>query len=183
MAGQSGWKLESLSPELGGRLFDIQGTMSIGRAQDSDICIALIGMSRRHARITVCEDGLLVEDLDQMCAAAINLNLTLSTDGSCGPSDHLTVPAATPVTYCYTVSNVAPVTVTTHTLVDNVFGPLLTDWSYTLAPGSSVSYSLTVPATQSATHLATWTANGNAAAQATATLTVTHPVYLPLLRK
>lgn len=127
--------------------------------------------------------NLLVEDLEQMCAAAINLNLTLSTDGSCGTSQHLTVPEGTPVTYCYTVSNVAPVTVTTHTLVDNVFGPLLTDWVYTLAPGSTTSYSLTVPATQSATHLATWTANGSAAAHTAATLTVTHPVYMPLLRK
>ncbi len=72
MAVQSGWKLESLSPELGGRQFDIDGTMSIGRAQESDICIALIGMSRRHARITVCEDGLLVEDLDSSNGTYIN---------------------------------------------------------------------------------------------------------------
>lgn len=72
MTAQSGWKLESLSPELGGRQFEVQGTMSIGRAQESDICIALIGMSRRHARVTVCEDGLLVEDLDSSNGTYIN---------------------------------------------------------------------------------------------------------------
>lgn len=72
MATQSVWRLESVSPELGGRQFDIQGTMSVGRAQESDICIALIGLSRRHARITVCEDGLLVEDLDSSNGTYIN---------------------------------------------------------------------------------------------------------------
>ena len=128
--------------------------------------------------------NLLVEDLGQTCAAAINLALTLSTDGSCGLTNNLTVPAGTPVTYCYTVHNVAPVTVTTHTLVDNVLGTLLNNWGYVLLPGASTQYTITVPATQSNTHQATWTVDGGAAAaQTTATLTVSHHLYLPLLHK
>lgn len=72
MAEQSGWRLESLTPEMGGKQFEIKGSMSIGRAQESDICIALIGMSRRHARVTVCQEGLLVEDLNSSNGTYIN---------------------------------------------------------------------------------------------------------------
>ena len=72
MTAKSGWKLESLSAELGGKQFDIHGSMTVGRSQESDICIALIGMSRRHATLTVAEDGLLVEDLKSSNGTFIN---------------------------------------------------------------------------------------------------------------
>ena len=72
MTGKSGWKLNSLSAELGGKQFELHGSMTIGRSQESDICIALIGMSRRHATITVSEEGLLIEDLKSSNGTYIN---------------------------------------------------------------------------------------------------------------
>ena len=72
MTGNSSWKLNSLSAELGGKQFEIHGSMTVGRSQESDICIALIGMSRRHATITVSEEGLLVEDLKSSNGTFIN---------------------------------------------------------------------------------------------------------------
>jgi len=159
--------------------------LCLGTAPTVTLTNTLAHTTDNPGSVTLYETAnLLVEGLGQTCAAAINLDLTLSTDGSCGPTGNLTVPAGTPVTYCYTAHNVAPVTVTSHTLVDNVLGTLLNNWSYVLAPGASTQYTLTLPATQSNTHQATWTVDGGAAAaQTTATLTVSHHLYLPLLHK
>jgi uncharacterized repeat protein (TIGR01451 family) len=127
---------------------------------------------------------LLVQDLDQMCPAAIELDMTLSTDGSCGTETSLVVDEGTPITYCYTVTNVAPVPLNLHNLDDSTLGTLLNNWPHPLAPNSSTSFTITVPAEQSAIHLATWTANNAAAAQATTIVNVNntiHQLFLPIL--
>ncbi|MBP8002049.1 MAG: S8 family serine peptidase [Chloroflexi bacterium] len=159
--------------------------LCLGTATTIPLTNTLAHSTDNPGSVTLSETAnLLVEGLGQACAAAIQLDFTLSTDGSCGPSGNLTVPAGTPVTYCYTVSNTAPVTVTSHTLVDSVLGTLLNNWSYVLAPGASTQYTITLPAQQSGSHEAMWTVDGGAAAsQATATLTVSHHNYLPLLRQ
>lgn len=127
---------------------------------------------------------LLVEDLDQMCSAAIELDMTLSTDGSCGTETSLIVDEGTAVTYCYTVTNVAPVPLNLHDLDDSTLGTLLNNWPHPLAPNSSTSFTVTIPAEGSAIHLATWTANNAAAAQASTTVqvnTIIHQLFMPIL--
>ncbi|MBK9051967.1 MAG: S8 family serine peptidase [Chloroflexi bacterium] len=127
---------------------------------------------------------ILVQDLDQMCPAVIELDMTLSTDGSCGTETSLVVDEGTPITYCYTVTNVAPVPLNLHNLEDSTLGTLLNNWPHPLAPNSSTSFTVTVPAEQSAIHLATWTANNAAAAQASTTIqvnTIIHQLFMPIL--
>ncbi len=130
---------------------------------------------------------VLIEGLDEMCAAALALEVTLSTDGSCGTDTMLTVDEDTPVTYCYTVTNVAPVPLNSHDLTDTVMGNLLENWIYMLTPGTSTSYTITVPASTSELHLATWNADDAAAAQASVIVNVIpspvviHFIFIPLL--
>ena len=139
--------------------------LCLGTATTIPLTNTLAHSTDNPGSVTLSETAnLLVEGLGQACAAAIQLDFTLSTDGSCGPSGNLTVPAGTPVTYCYTVSNTAPVTVTSHTLVDSVLGTLLNNWSYVLAPGASTQYTITLPAQHSGSHEAIWTVDGGAAA-------------------
>lgn len=45
----------------------------IGRAPDSDVCIATDRrVSRRHARLTVCAHGVVIEDLDSKCGVYVD---------------------------------------------------------------------------------------------------------------
>ena len=39
------------------------GVINLGRADDNDVVLTDIGVSRRHARILVQSDGVFVEDL------------------------------------------------------------------------------------------------------------------------
>jgi len=45
----------------------------IGRAPDSDFCIANDRrVSRRHARLTICAHGVVIEDLDSKCGVYVD---------------------------------------------------------------------------------------------------------------
>ncbi|MBE7528667.1 MAG: hypothetical protein HND44_02430 [Chloroflexi bacterium] len=109
------------------------------------------------------DTGTLVEwcviaSLPPSGGPAIDLEKTVSTDGSCGNVDALTVDYGTDVTYCYTVTNTGTVTLTSHTLVDDQLGDILTDFPYSLAPGASVFITETAVLTQTTTNTAIWTA-------------------------
>jgi hypothetical protein len=97
----------------------------------------------------------------------IVLTKTVGLDaGTCATTDSISVPAGgggTDVYYCYTVMNTGNITLTTHDLVDDQLGTLLTAFAYDLAPGGSidtVAAGLTVSATitQTTVNSATWTA-------------------------
>lgn len=78
---------------------------------------------------------------------------------ACATTQELTVLAGTSVTYCFTVRNTGPITLSLHTLKDSVLGQLLTDFSKDLAPSASVVVTQAHTATVSATNIATWTAS------------------------
>ncbi len=101
-------------------------------------------------------------------------------DGVCADTTSLEVPAGTTVYYCYTVTNTGNVTLTHHDLVDDVLGPIFSDFNYVLAPGASVNtvaagLSISYVANASVTNTGTWTATdptGGFSATANASATV-----------
>ena len=124
--------------------------------------------------------------LVQTSVAAISLSKTAGTDPTeCATTSSLTVAAGTEVTYCFTVTNSGTVTLTNHNLADSHLGQLLSDFSFSLAPGSSTSLTTTVTITQTTTNSATWTADdgGDNQATASASATVTAlPISISLVK-
>jgi cysteine-rich repeat protein len=55
---------------------------------------------------------------------SIELDKTVSKDGSCPGTDTISVPNGTEVTYCYKVTNNSPITLTVHALEDSVLGSI-----------------------------------------------------------
>ncbi|MDQ4077447.1 MAG: DUF4394 domain-containing protein, partial [Chloroflexota bacterium] len=105
----------------------------------------------------------------------IALEKTVGTDPSiCATTDVITVTLGAEVTYCYEVTNTGNVTLTLHDLEDSELGTLLDDFSFTLAPGASVSITESATLSETATNTATWTAfNAGLVDEATATDTAT----------
>jgi hypothetical protein len=123
----------------------------------------------------VLNEWCLIASIPPTSGPAINLAKTVSTDGSCGTTDTITVGYGTDVTYCYEVTNTGDVTFTLHTLVDDQLGTLLNDFPYQLNPGTSTFVTQTVALTQTTTNTATWTATDGvdtAADDDSATVTV-----------
>ncbi|MCL4870591.1 MAG: hypothetical protein KJ063_16635 [Anaerolineae bacterium] len=97
---------------------------------------------------------------------------------TCATTSSTSAPYGSTVYYCYTVENTGNITLTHHTVVDDVMGTVLgPDASYALVPGATFSfiepYTLT---SESVTNVAVWTASisGTAiVATATGTATVT----------
>jgi hypothetical protein len=92
------------------------------------------------ATASVCEDP----SVDPPAATSadglsIVLSKTVGTDGdTCASSTEITVTSATKTAYyCYTVTNDGTVAATTHDLVDDRLGTLLSGYAYDLAPGGS----------------------------------------------
>lgn len=79
--------------------------------------------------------------------AAIALEKTVSTDGSCGATNEVTAAWGSEVTHCYTVTNTGNAMLDTHTLTDDVLGTLLNGVAYDLQPGDSYVYTTTVTLT------------------------------------
>ena len=107
---------------------------------------------------------------------AIAVAKTVSLDGSCGTANTINAPFGANVTYCYQVTNTGDVTLTHHTVDDDVLGPILTNFPYNLAPGGSafVTQTYTFPGGD-VTNIMTWTAYVSAttiSATASATATV-----------
>ena len=124
----------------------------------------------------------------------ISITKTVTTaPGVCGTSSSIQVAAGTTVYYCYTVTNNGPGDFDIHNLTDDVLGPILVDFAFSLAPGASVNTvtaGLTVDSviTENTLNVANWEActdfslepdaftpqgSGNICADATATALVT----------
>lgn len=110
---------------------------------------------------------------------SITMTKTVGTDsGSCATTSNISVGYGSTVYYCYTVQNTGNVTLTHHTVTDDVMGTVLgPGFAYNLAPGASAfiteSY---VVMTDTITNNALWTAyisGTNTVATATASATVT----------
>lgn len=115
---------------------------------------------------------------------AISLNKTVGlSDVSCAATNSRSVEPGTSVTFCYEVTNTGPVTVSTHTLVDDQLGTLFSGSNIILGPGQSDQHLETVIAGTAVTNEGTWTAtdayNNDAVAADTATISLlAHSVTL-----
>lgn len=69
---QSVWSLKALNTALADKSFPLQGTHIIGRSQESDICLGVVHLSRKHAKISVRENGLHILDLNSANGTFIN---------------------------------------------------------------------------------------------------------------
>ena len=109
-------------------------------------------------------------------APEITLEKTVGTDpNTCATTTNISVGYGSTVYYCYTVTNTGNVTLTGHTLTDDVLGTVLgPDYAYNLAPSASVfvtaSYVLTGTGV---TNTALWEASINSTVVATATASAT----------
>jgi hypothetical protein len=91
--------------------------------------------------------------------AEITLDLTVGTDPTtCATTDDITIPPNTEVTYCYRVTNNTPITLSTHTLTDTVFGTILAQDEYEIAPGASFVLTASDTPLGDDSNTATWTA-------------------------
>ena len=68
----SDWILQGLSPGLTNHRYAINGTAIMGRARECDIHIGEAHMSRQHVRLSIGEDGLVVEDLNSANGTYVN---------------------------------------------------------------------------------------------------------------
>ncbi len=90
---------------------------------------------------------------------AIVMTKTVSAAaGICAATQVITVTSGSPVTYCYTMENSGPVTVTSHTLTDDVLGSLLVDQPAVVGPGQTLVFSTTVVVNNDVSNTGTWTA-------------------------
>jgi len=117
--------------------------------------------------------------------ASITFTKTVGIAAStCAESNQLELSDESEVTYCYTVTNSGNITFTSHTLVDDQLGTLLSDESYELLPGASRFVTATTTITESTVYTATWSAvsnnnlQANAAASAAITLSVPSAISL-----
>jgi hypothetical protein len=116
---------------------------------------------------------------------SIVLTKTVGLDpAQCAGDDTLIVPTGSTVTYCYTVQNTGTMTLTDHDLDDDVLGPILENFPYTLAPGATVFVTHTATVTETTVNTAIWTArNGTGRALATDSATVeTRPIGIDLAK-
>lgn len=68
----------------------------------------------------------------------ISLDLTVGTNpNSCATTESITVLPNTEVTYCYSVTNHTDITLSSHTLTDTVFGTILAEAPFNIAPGAT----------------------------------------------
>lgn len=87
----------------------------------------------------------------------LRLDLTVGTDPhSCATTEAITVPPDTEVTYCYSLTNKSPITFSTHTLTDTVFGTLFEQEHFDLAPGATILLTASDTPLDDNTNSATW---------------------------
>ena len=105
----------------------------------------------------VCEQP--ADEAVGSAATTVTLSKTVGTDPeACGTEQSITVLPGTEVFYCYTVTNTGSATATTHDLVDDQLGTLVSGLEYALAPGASTSVTEPAVIEQDTVNIATWTA-------------------------
>jgi hypothetical protein len=88
--------------------------------------------------------------------AGLTLDMTVGMTSDCATTTSVTVPQGTALTYCFTVTNTSSVPLSAHKLAVTELGLVLPDYAYDLAPGATLVYTTTAPATTSGTRTATW---------------------------
>lgn len=72
VAAQSGWSLKALNTALAEKQFPLTGSATLGRSKECDISLGVVHLSRQHAKITVTDRGLLVQDLQSSNGTFVN---------------------------------------------------------------------------------------------------------------
>jgi len=102
------------------------------------------------------------KDVEAPEDVSLSLNKTVGTDTlACATMNSISVAPGTKVTYCYTVTNTGSESLTTHTLVDDQLGPILTNFLFTLVPSASAFITATAVINTPVTNIATWTAESS----------------------
>ncbi|MFL0808991.1 MAG: FHA domain-containing protein [Agarilytica sp.] len=68
----SGWAFKALNTALAEKHFALTGSHVLGRSQECDISLGVVHLSRKHAKVTVTDHGLKVEDLNSSNGTYIN---------------------------------------------------------------------------------------------------------------
>jgi hypothetical protein len=129
------------------------------------------------ATASVCDEAPVATNA---AGLHITLSKTVGTDrGTCASTTEITVTSSVKeAVYCYTVTNDGDTTATSHDLVDDRLGTLLSNYSFSLAPGASTFATAAANLTGQGPvviNVGTWTAHagGNQAqAQAQAKVTI-----------
>ena len=106
----------------------------------------------------------------------ITVSKTVGLDANtCATTSTISAPYNSIVTYCYTMFNTGNVTITTHTVVDDQLGVLLSNAPYVVGPGDGAYFTATTQIGAGVTNIVTWTASTaqqtSTSGNATATVT------------
>ncbi len=71
-SANSGWALKALNTALADKHFPLEGLQTIGRSQECDVSLGVVHLSRKHAKVTVTDRGLQVQDLNSSNGTYIN---------------------------------------------------------------------------------------------------------------
>lgn len=71
-AASQGWALKALNTALADKHFPLVGTQVIGRSKECDVSLGVVHLSRKHAKVTVTDKGLQVEDLESSNGTFVN---------------------------------------------------------------------------------------------------------------
>ncbi len=67
-----GWALKALNTALADKHFPLSGIHTIGRSQECEISLGVVHLSRKHAKISVTDAGLKIEDLNSSNGTYVN---------------------------------------------------------------------------------------------------------------
>ncbi len=66
------WALKANNTALAKKSFPLEATHVLGRSNECDICLNVVHLSRKHAKIEVHDDGLHIEDLESSNGTFVN---------------------------------------------------------------------------------------------------------------
>ncbi len=164
------WDGMVYQPSVGGQLASFNDSNSPGTWS-----LILSDASDNTGQLSAFEIQLCYEQVPE-----ITLQKTVGTNSnSCGSQSEITVNSGTSVYYCYTVENTGMISLTTHNLVDDQLGQLLSNEAITLQIGQTHSFiSSGTTITQTTVNTAIWSAEGghkSTNAQASARVEVRQP--------
>ena len=66
------WSLRAQNTALANKTYLLEGEQVIGRSNNCDICLNVVHLSRRHAKLTVTKDYIEIEDLQSANGTFVN---------------------------------------------------------------------------------------------------------------
>jgi len=69
---ETGWALKALNTALADKHFPLVGSQVIGRSQECDVSLGVVHLSRKHAKVSVTDRGLNIQDLNSSNGTYVN---------------------------------------------------------------------------------------------------------------